>query len=83
MRPRRENSNDYDGNLKHVVYNLERCVESMKKANIPTSEGKLKLIIDFAGYSTLNSSYETSRETLSIIQNHFPERLFSLHCSRP
>ena len=30
MRPRRENSSEYDGNLKHVVYNLERCVESMK-----------------------------------------------------
>lgn len=76
MRPRRENSYDYDGNLKHVVYNLERCVASMKKVNKASSEGKLILLIDFAGYSTFNSPpLKTSRETLSIIQNHFPERL--------
>ena len=76
MRPRRENSNEYDGNLKHVVYNLERCVASMKKADKASSEGKLILLIDFAGYSTFNAPpMKTSRETLSIIQNHFPERL--------
>lgn len=83
MRPRRENSSEYDGNLKHVVYNLERCVESMKHANVPTSEGKLKLIIDFAGYSTLNSPpMKTSRDTLSIIQNQYPERLFKAYIVR-
>jgi hypothetical protein len=78
MRPRRENTFDHDSNLKHVVYNLERCIATMKKnkdASGP-NQGKLILLIDFAGYSTLNAPpMKTSKETLSIIQNHYPERL--------
>ena len=83
MKPRYENTHEHDGNLKNLVYNLERCVASMKKANGSESKEKLVLLIDFAGYSTLNSPpMKTSRATLSILQNHYPERLHAAYCIR-
>lgn len=83
MKPRYENTHDHEGNLKNLVYNLERCLASMKKANGSENKGKLVLLIDFAGYSTLNAPpMKTSRATLSILQNHYPERLHAAYCIR-
>jgi hypothetical protein len=79
MKPRYENTNEYDGNLKNLVYNLERCI----KAGASVSQEKLVLLIDFAGYSTLNAPpMKTSKATLSILQNQYPERLHSAYICR-
>ena len=77
MKPRYENTNEHDGNLKNLVYNLERCIKAGGRKE------KLVLLIDFAGYSTLNAPpMNTSVATLSILQNQYPERLHSAYICR-
>jgi len=81
LRPEHENTHNHDGNLKHLVYNMERackCMEADGRAE------KLVLLIDYHGYSLLNAPpMKTSQDTLSILQNHYPERLFRAYCIRP
>ena len=79
MRPKLENSRNHDNNLKHLVYQLERTIACMK------DEGeKMTLIIDYEGFSLMNSPpMKTSMETLHILQNHYPERLFRAYLIRP
>lgn len=80
MRPANENTNDHDGNIKHLIYSMERAVACMK----PDSNGKLCLIIDYHRYSLSNAPpMKTSREVLSILQDHYPERLHRAYCIRP
>ena len=81
MKPRYENSKDHDGNLKHLVYNMERAIAAME---MKTGEEKLVLLIDYDGYNLSSApAMKTSRETLSILQNHYPERLRCAYCLRP
>ena len=81
LRPEHENTHNHDGNLKHLVYNMERackCMEADGRAE------KLVLLIDYNNYSLLNAPpMKTSQDTLSILQNHYPERLFRAYCIRP
>jgi hypothetical protein len=82
MKPKFENTYDHDGNIKHLVYNLERAV-ACGEAN-GYEDGKLCLIIDFDGYSIMNAPpMKTSMETLNILQNHYPERLAKAFLVRP
>jgi len=77
MKPKHENTNDHDGNIKHLIYTMERAVACAEK----TGQGKLTLIIDYEGYSLSNAPpMKTSRETLSILQDHYPERLYRAYC---
>lgn len=80
MKPRFENTNDHNGNIKHLVYTMERAVKCMEK----TGQEKLSLVIDYDGFSLMNSPpMKTSRETLSVLQDHYPERLHRAYCIRP
>eukprot|EP01040_Poterioochromonas_malhamensis_P007002 gene7002-7559_t len=80
MRPANENTNQHDGNIKHLIYTMERAVACMK----PEGNGKLCLVIDYNHYSLSNAPpMKTSREVLSILQDHYPERLFRAYCIRP
>jgi hypothetical protein len=74
LRPGRENSkDDHDGNLKHLVYQLERAVKFMDEDR---GVGKMTVILDLNNYSSSNAPpMRTSRATLDILQNHYPERL--------
>ena len=69
-----ENTNEYRGNLTHLVYNLERGARANDAAG--TGVEKFGLIIDFSGFSIRKQPpMKTSLDTLSILQNHYPERL--------
>ena len=46
MKPRFENTNDHDGNIKHLVYQMERTIACMKNG-----QTKLSLLIDYEGFS--------------------------------
>jgi hypothetical protein len=82
MKPKFENTYNHDGNIKHLVYNLERAV-ACGEAN-GYEDGKICLVIDFEGYSIMNAPpMKTSMETLSILQNHYPERLAKAYLVRP
>lgn len=89
MRPKHENTYEHDGNLKHLVYNLERACSVMRnhadEVDDPTASAeKMCLLIDYDGYSLLNAPpIKTARATLNILQNHYPERLFRAYCIRP
>lgn len=72
LRPRMENTQQHEGNLYHLVYQLERAVASMA----PGGPFKLFLMIDFKGYSVLNAPpMKTTIATVNILQSHYPERL--------
>lgn len=72
MRNKNENTKDHDGNVAHLVYQMERSVKAATQKRKET----WCLVIDFEGYSVFNAPpMRTSRATLSIMQDHYPERL--------
>lgn len=80
MKPALENTNNHEGNIKHLVFSMEKAVACLSK----TGKEKLSLIIDYEGFSLFNSPpMKTSRETLTILQDHYPERLYKAYCVRP
>jgi len=82
LKPRFENTNKHADNMKHLVFNLEKAVSCMSARN----EGveKICLVLDFEGFSLLNMPpMKSSLETLSILQNHYPERLHKAYVIRP
>jgi hypothetical protein len=83
LRPKAENTHDHDGNLRHLVFNLEKAIAAMR-GNDPDGVQKLVLLIDYNGYTLSNAPpMKTSLATLSILQNHYPERLFRAYCINP
>ena len=96
MRPRYENTFEHEGNVMHLVYQLERAVACMVQKyedqqlqqtdneNAPKLQEKLCLLVDYAGYSLYNAPpMKTSNAILDILQNHFPERLYKGYCINP
>jgi hypothetical protein len=80
MRPANENTFNHDGNMKHLVYSMERAVACMAT----TGQEKMSLIIDYTRYSlTYAPPMKTAKETLSILQDHYPERLYRAYCVYP
>mgnify|MGYP003386642783 CR=1 FL=1 len=81
MKPKYENTHNHDGNIKNLIYTLEKVSICMRKDK---RQEKMVLIIDYDGFSLLNSApMKTSMETLNILQNHYPERLYSAYMCRP
>jgi len=82
IKPKYENTHHHDNNLKHVVYNLERAVHCMKKRG--NKAEKFVILIDFDGFSLWNCpSFQTSLDTIQILQAHYPERLHKAYVVRP
>jgi hypothetical protein len=82
MKPSKENTNEFDGNMKHLVFNIEMAVRNMLEAGRGTE--KLVLLVDYENWSLSNSPpLKTSKETLNILQNHYPERLHKAVCINP
>jgi len=81
MNASKENTHDHDGNMKHLVYTMERAINAMKQHN---GQEKLVLVIDYTGYTSAHApTMKASKETLHILQNHYPERLYRAYCVRP
>jgi hypothetical protein len=81
MVPAKENTHDHHNNMKHLVYTMERAIATMKHT---TGMEKLSLIIDYAGYTSAHAPpMKTSRETLTILQSYYPERLYRAYAVRP
>lgn len=75
MRPRLEAaySGDSDERVKWLVYTLE---QASRMADASAPDGKMCWLVDFVGYNSKNSPpLKISLQVLSILQNHFPERL--------
>jgi hypothetical protein len=74
MKPRFENTYDHDGNMKHLVFSMEKAIAVMKRH--PAKQEKLSLLIDYTDFSLFNAPpMRTSTGVLSILQNQYPERL--------
>jgi hypothetical protein len=84
MRPRLENTKVASGQIASLTWNVEAVVRSMGPDTTPRGAGvslaaeQMTLVIDFRDYSVWNAPpAATSKATLSILQNHYPERLGS------
>ena len=79
MKPRNENSKNSDGQIKHVVFNLERGIRLM-----PPGVEKVSIVVDFKGSSiTSTPSASTCKKFIDIFGNQYPERLgvaFFVNC---
>ena len=88
MRPGRENTREHAGNIRFLVYTLERAAWRDSPAEDPPlgsyvdhASEKLVILIDFTGWTLATAPpMKTSRETLSILQDHYPERLAVAVC---
>jgi len=66
-----QNTSSIDNQIKHLVYLLENAM-----LNLPPGQEQMAWLIDFTGWSiTNNVPLKSARETISILQNHYPERL--------
>lgn len=91
MRPGRENTKEHAGNIRFLIYTLEKAVWRDHPASDPPLGShvehhteKLTLLINFTGWTLATAPpMKTSRETLQILQDHFPERLAVAVCYNP
>lgn len=64
------------GNLVNLVYNIERAVASIETRRGSVPDDKWTLLLDFNGYSLFNAPpFETTKWTIKIVQDFYPERL--------
>ncbi|GJR95764.1 CRAL-TRIO domain-containing protein [Tanacetum coccineum] len=71
MRPGLQNTTSMDNQIRHLVYMLENAI-----LNLPEGQEEMAWLIDFTGWSlSTNVPVKTARETISILQNHYPQRL--------
>jgi hypothetical protein len=73
MTPARENSTNYEKNIKLLVYTIEQAIASMKDG-----VEQMVWIADFEGYSSKNAfPLSVVKEIIHILSNYYPERLGS------
>lgn len=66
-----QNTSSLDNQMKHLVYLIENAI-----FNLPEGQEQMAWLIDFTGWSiTNNVPVKSARETINILQNHYPERL--------
>lgn len=73
MIPREENSSNHDGNIKHLIFNLEKAIACSKAKY---DKDQFILLIDYKGFTLSKSApFKTSLESLNLIQDHYPGRI--------
>ncbi|KAF6166647.1 hypothetical protein GIB67_005509 [Kingdonia uniflora] len=71
MRPGMQNTTDGDNQIRHLVYLIENAI-----LNLPEGQEQMAWLIDYTGFSlNTNVPIRTARDTINILQNHYPERL--------
>ncbi|RVX66894.1 hypothetical protein B0A52_09018 [Exophiala mesophila] len=71
LRPSKQNTERSDRQIQHLVFMLERAIDLM-----PPGQETLALLINFAETkSGQGATIGQGRQTLNILQNHYPERL--------
>ncbi|KAL0391975.1 UNVERIFIED_CONTAM: Phosphatidylinositol transfer protein PDR17 [Sesamum radiatum] len=71
LRPGMQNTASLDNQIKHLVYLIENAI-----LNLPEGQEQMAWLIDFTGWSLSNHvPIKSARETVNILQNHYPERL--------
>ncbi|CAI5471089.1 unnamed protein product, partial [Closterium sp. Yama58-4] len=67
------NTVGHAGQVRHLVYALENAINHLP---LGTAHSRMVWFIDFRGWTLRKAPpLKTSREVLSILQNHYPERL--------
>lgn len=71
LRPGLQNTTSLDNQMKHLVYLIENAI-----LNLPEEQEQMAWLIDFTGWSLSNNvPIKSARDTVNILQNHYPERL--------
>lgn len=71
LRPSKQNTERSDRQIQHLVFMLERAIDLM-----PPGQETLALLINFAETkSGQGATLSQGKQTLNILQNHYPERL--------
>ncbi|XP_010539916.1 PREDICTED: random slug protein 5 [Tarenaya hassleriana] len=71
LRPALQNTKSLDNQMKHLVYLIENAI-----LNLPEDQEQMSWLIDFTGWTlSTNVPIKSARETINILQNHYPERL--------
>jgi len=80
LRPGLENTENVLNNMRHLVYHLERAIACTEK----NGKEKYCVMMDYVGFKLRNApSIKATRETLNILQNHYPERMFRAYICNP
>jgi hypothetical protein len=81
LTPGKENSNNEIDNMRHLVYHLERAIACTQRKS---GRSKVCIVIGYQGFSLRNAPpLSTTRHTLTILQNHYPERLHRVYICDP
>lgn len=71
LNPHKQNTKGREKQMQHLVFMLERSIDL-----IPPGQETLAILVDFKqSRKGENPSVAQGRQTLSILQNHYPERL--------
>ncbi|XP_024976656.1 phosphatidylinositol transfer protein 3-like isoform X1 [Cynara cardunculus var. scolymus] len=71
MKPGLQNTTSMDTQIRHLVYMMENAI-----LNLPDGQEEMVWLIDFTGLSfSINVPIKTARDTVTILQNHYPQRL--------
>ncbi|KMZ57415.1 CRAL/TRIO domain containing protein, expressed [Zostera marina] len=81
MKPAKQNTKSQDNQVRHLVYLLENAI-----LNLPEGLEQMVWLIDFTGWSMTKGTtvpIKTAKETIDVLQNHYPERLSSAFFFNP
>ena len=71
LNPHKQNTKDEQKQMHHLVFMLERCIDLM-----PPGQESLALFVNYSECRKgQNGSFSQAKQTVSILGNHYPERL--------
>lgn len=81
LRPGMENTRHELNNMRHLTYQLERAIACTRQK---CGKEKINIVIDYKGFKLRNAPpMSTTKHTLDILQNHYPERLHRAFICNP